>query len=199
MEGETGKAHLVSEKLEGPRRTIARIAHHSMTGKAGVAPDLMLAASQQVALNEGVMGASAKNPEAGLARDRPTWTFWLEAAPCLLRQGPGPEPPALLHVRPGEFSVEESNITLQDLVLLELLGEAAEGLRLARQEDNPARLPVEAMDWMNPEPGIAADPVPEVLISFDQPLKDGTETLSPLLLDAQPRGLLDYEPALIRV
>jgi hypothetical protein len=41
-----------------------------MTRKPGVTPDLMLAAGQKVALNEGVMGASLKDPEAGLRRDR---------------------------------------------------------------------------------------------------------------------------------
>ncbi len=94
--------------------------------------------------------------------------------------------------------MEEGDIALQDLVLLELPGKVAEDLRLARQEDYPARFPVKAMDWMNPEPGITADPAPEVRISFDQPLKDGTETLSSLLLNAQPGGLLDHEPALVR-
>ena len=84
MEGQTGKAHLLAEKLEGPGRAVARIAHHGMAGKPGVAPDLMFAAGQKVALNEGVMGASAKNPEAGLARDRPARAFGMEAAPRLL-------------------------------------------------------------------------------------------------------------------
>jgi hypothetical protein len=41
-----------------------------MTRKPGVTSDLMLAAGQKVALNEGVMGASPKDPEAGLGRDR---------------------------------------------------------------------------------------------------------------------------------
>jgi hypothetical protein len=41
-----------------------------MAGKPGVAPDLMFAAGQKIALNESVMGAPAKNPEAGLAWNR---------------------------------------------------------------------------------------------------------------------------------
>ncbi len=84
MEGQTDKTQLLAEELKRPRRAVAPIAHHGMTGKPGVAPDLMLAAGQKVALDEGVMGASAKNPEAGLARDRPAPAFRVEAAPRLL-------------------------------------------------------------------------------------------------------------------
>jgi hypothetical protein len=84
MEGQTDKTQLLAEELEGPGCTVARIAHHGMAGKSGVTPDLMLAAGQKVALNEGVMSASPKNPEAGLARGRPAWAFGTEAAPCLL-------------------------------------------------------------------------------------------------------------------
>ena len=84
MERQTGKAHLLAEKLEGPGCAVATIAHHGMAGKPGVAPDLMLAAGQKVAPNEGVMGTSAKNPEAGLARDRPARAFGTEAASRLL-------------------------------------------------------------------------------------------------------------------
>ena len=71
MEGQTDKTHLLPKELKGSRRAVSRIAHHGMTRKPGVAPDLMLAAGQEVALNEGVMGASAKDAEAGLGRDRP--------------------------------------------------------------------------------------------------------------------------------
>jgi len=63
--------------------------------------------------------------------------------------------------------MEEGDVALPDLVVLELLGEEAEDLGLAGQEDNPARLPVEAVDWMNPELGITVDPVPEVRIRLD--------------------------------
>jgi len=84
MEGQTGKAHLLAEELERPRRAVARIAHHGMAGKPGMAPDLMFAAGQKIALNEGVMGASAKNPEAGFAPGRPSRAFRMEAAPRLL-------------------------------------------------------------------------------------------------------------------
>ncbi len=66
MEGETDETLLLTKELEGPGRAVAHIADHGMTGKAGVTPDLMLAAGQEVALNEGVMGASPKDPEAGL-------------------------------------------------------------------------------------------------------------------------------------
>ena len=84
MEGQTGKAHLLTEELEGPRGAVARIAHYGMAGKPGVPPDLMLAAGQKVALNEGIMGASAKDPEAGLARGPLARAFGMEAAPRLL-------------------------------------------------------------------------------------------------------------------
>ena len=184
MEGQTDKAHLLAEEPERPRSAVARIAHHGMASKPGVAPDLMLAAGKKVAPNEGVMGTSAKNPEAGLARDRPARAFGTEAASRLLWQGPGPEPPAVFRVRLGEFSVEEGNIALPDLVVFELLGEVAEGLGPAGQEDDPACLPVEAVDGMNPEPGITVDHVPEVRINFDPGLKNGAEIPFPLLLDA---------------
>jgi len=46
-----------------------------MTRKPGVTSDLMLAAGQKVALNEGVMGASSKDPEARLGRDSPGAAF----------------------------------------------------------------------------------------------------------------------------
>ena len=71
MEGEAVKTHLLAQELEGPGCAVARIAHHGMARKPGVTPDLMLAAGQKVALNAGVMGASPKDPEAGLGRDRP--------------------------------------------------------------------------------------------------------------------------------
>jgi len=71
VEGQTSKALLLAEEPDGPGCAVARIAHHGMTRKPGVTSDLMLAAGQKVALNEGVMGASPKDPEAGLGRDRP--------------------------------------------------------------------------------------------------------------------------------
>jgi len=94
--------------------------------------------------------------------------------------------------------VEQSNISLPDLVVLELPGQVAEGLGSAGQEDDPARLPVQAVDRMNPEQGIIIDFVPEVRVILDLGPKDGTEIPSRLLLDAQPGGLLHYEPALVR-
>jgi len=51
------------------------------------------------------------------------------------------------------------------------------------------------VDGKNPEPGITVDLVSEVRIGIDPRLKDGTEVLPLLLLDAQPGGLLDHEPA----
>jgi hypothetical protein len=83
MEGQTGEAHLLAEELERPSGAVARIAHHGMAGKPGVAPDLMLAAGQKVALNEGVMGAPAENPETGFAQGHPARPFGMEAAPRL--------------------------------------------------------------------------------------------------------------------
>jgi hypothetical protein len=195
MKGETGKAHLLTEKLEGPRGAVTRIAHHGVAGKPGVAPDLMLAAGQKVALDEGVMAAPAKNPETGFARGRHARAFGMEAASCLLWQGPSPEPPAVFSLRLGEFSVEKGDITLPGLAVLELFGEVAEGLGPAGQEDDPARLPVEAVDGMNSETGITVDSVPEVRVNPDPGLKNGTEIPFPLLLDAQPGGLLHDEPA----
>ena len=85
---------------------------------------------------------------------------------------------------------------LPGVVVLELFGEVAEGLGPACQEDDAARLPVEAVDGMNPEPGITVDPVPEVRVNLDSGLKNGAEIPSPLLLNAQPRGFLHHEPAL---
>ena len=84
MEGQTDKTQLLAEELEGPGCTVARIAYHGMAGKSGVTPDLMLAAGQKVALNEGIMGASAKDPESGLARNRPARAIGVEATPSLL-------------------------------------------------------------------------------------------------------------------
>ena len=94
--------------------------------------------------------------------------------------------------------MEEGDIALPDLVVFELLGEVAEGLAPAGQEHDPARLPVEAVNRMNPEPGIIVDLVPEVRVDLDPGLKNGAEIPSPLLLDAQPGGLLHHEPALTR-
>jgi len=91
--------------------------------------------------------------------------------------------------------VEEGDIALPDLVVFELHGEVAEDPGPAGQEDNPARLPVKAVDGKNPEPGITVDLVPEVRVGIDPRLKEGTEVLPLLLLDAQPGGLLHHEPA----
>jgi len=94
--------------------------------------------------------------------------------------------------------VEEGDVALSDLVSLELFGEEAENLRLAGQENNSARLPVEAVDRMNPEPGIMVDRVPEGRVCLDPRVKKGTEISSSLLLNVQPGGLLHHKPALVR-
>ena len=87
---------------------------------------------------------------------------------------------------------------LPGVVVFELFGEVAEDLGPAGQKDDAARLPVEAVDRMNPEPGITVDSVPEVRVNLDPGLKNGAEIPLPLLLDAQPGGLLHHEPALAR-
>ena len=94
--------------------------------------------------------------------------------------------------------MEEGNITFPDLVAFELPGEIAEGLGPAGNEENPARLPVEAVDGVNSKPGITVDPLPEVRVSLDPGLKDGTEIPSLFLLNAQPGGFLHHEPTLAR-
>ncbi len=94
--------------------------------------------------------------------------------------------------------MEESDIVFPGLVVFKLLREVAEGLGPAGQEDDSARLPVEAVDGMNPEPGIIVDLVQEARICLDPGPKGGTEIPSPLLLDAQPGGLLHHEPARAR-
>jgi hypothetical protein len=91
--------------------------------------------------------------------------------------------------------VEEGDIVLPDLVLFELPGEVAEGLETAGQKDDPTRLPVEAVDRMNPEPGIRVNLVPEVRVSLDPRLKNGTEVQPRLLLNTQAGGLFHHEPA----
>ena len=85
---------------------------------------------------------------------------------------------------------------LPGVVVFELFGEVAKGLGPAGQEDDAACLPVEAVDGMNPEPGITVDSVPEVRVNLNPGLKNGAEIPFPLLLDAQPGGLLHHEPAL---
>ena len=67
--------------------------------------------------------------------------------------------------------MEEGHITLPGLVVLELFGEIGEGLAPAGHEHDPARLPVEAVDRMNAEPGITVDSVPEARVNLDPGLK----------------------------
>ncbi len=131
MEGQAVEAQSLAEEPERPGCPISAVAHDSMAREAGVAPDLMLAAGPKVALNQGVMGASPENTEARLARDCLAGTFGTEASTRFLGQGPGPEPPTVFCLRLGEFSVEEGDITLPDLVVLELFGEVGESFRSA--------------------------------------------------------------------
>lgn len=67
--------------------------------------------------------------------------------------------------------MEEGDITLPGLMVLELFGEVGEGLGPAGHEHDPARLPIEAVDGMNPEQGLTADSVPEVRVHLDPGLK----------------------------
>ena len=94
--------------------------------------------------------------------------------------------------------MEEGDIALPDLVAFELRGEVAEGPGPAGEEDYAARLPIKPVDGNNPEPGITIDLVTEVRVGIDPGLKEGTEVLPLLFLDAQPGGLLNDEPALAR-
>jgi len=84
MEGQADKSPLLAEEPDGSGCAVAGIAYHGVAGKPGVAPDLVLAAGHKVALNESVMSTFAKNPVAGLARDRPARTLGMEAASRLL-------------------------------------------------------------------------------------------------------------------
>jgi hypothetical protein len=94
--------------------------------------------------------------------------------------------------------VEESDVALPDLVVLELFGKVAESLEPAGQEDDPACLPVEAVNWMNPEMGIIVDRGPEVRILLNLQLKGGTETPASFFLDTQSGGFLHHKPSLVR-
>ena len=198
MEGETGETYLLAKKPERTRCPVPTVSHHSMTGKPGVATDLMLAAGDKIALDERVMGASAQNPEAGFARDQSGLAFGMEAAPGLLREGPFPGSPSGFRFRVDELSMEESDIAFPDFVVLKLPGKVGEDLSSAGQEDHPARLAVEAVDRMKPDPVIAADPVPEVRIGHDSELKEVAEIPVPLSLDAQAGRFLHHEPARVR-
>ena len=80
VEGQAGKPHRLSEELEGSGCAVTAIAHHCMAGKPGMAPDLMFSPSHEVALNEGIMGASPENAKAGLTWRCPARTFGMEAA-----------------------------------------------------------------------------------------------------------------------
>ncbi len=92
--------------------------------------------------------------------------------------------------------MKEGDISLPGLVMLELSAVVAESLRLAGKEDDPARLPVETVDGMNPETGITVDSIPEVWVSLDPGLENGAEIPFPVPLDAEPGGLLQHQPAL---
>ena len=80
MEGQVGKPHRLAEELEGPGCAVAAVAHHGMAGKPGMAPDLMLSPCHEVALNEGIMGASPENVKAGDTGRWPSRAFGMESA-----------------------------------------------------------------------------------------------------------------------
>ena len=94
--------------------------------------------------------------------------------------------------------MEKGHIAFPDFVVFELPGEIAERLGTAGQEHHPACLPVEAVDGLDPERGIAVDLRLQIGIGFDLGREDGAEIPSPLLLDAHPGGLFDHEPSLTR-
>ena len=79
MERQARKSYLRAEEIEGPECAVSTIAYHGMAGEPGVPPDLMLAARQEVALNQGIVGASPKDPEAGLARHRISRAFGMKS------------------------------------------------------------------------------------------------------------------------
>jgi len=133
VEGQAGKPHRLAVELEGPGCAVAAIAYHGMAGEPGMAPDLMLSPCHEVALNEGITGASPEDEKAGHTWRYRARAFGMEAAASLFCQGPSPDPPAVFRVRFGEFSVEECDVTLPDLVAFELPCEVAEGLWLAGQ------------------------------------------------------------------
>ncbi len=88
--------------------------------------------------------------------------------------------------------MEEGDIPLPDRMVFELLGKVAEGPGPAGQEDNPARLPVKAVDGNDPEPGIRVDPVPEIGVGIDPRLKERTDVLPLLPLNAKAGRLLHH-------
>jgi hypothetical protein len=98
-----------------------------------------------------------------------------------------------------DISVEKGDVSFPDFAALELVCEEAEGLGPAGQEDDPARLPVEAVDRMYSETGVAVDSIPEARVDLDPGLKKGAEIPLARLLNAQPGGLLYNEPAPARL
>ena len=84
MKGQPAKPQLLTEESRGAGCAVTRIADNGMAGKPGMAPDLMLAAGHQIAFDEGVTGAAAKNPEAGFSRYQRTLAFGTKAAPGTL-------------------------------------------------------------------------------------------------------------------
>ena len=94
--------------------------------------------------------------------------------------------------------MEECDVTLPDLVALELPCEVAEGLGPAGQEDDSARFPVETMDGVNPEPRDKSDLVAEARVSLDPGPEDGTETHPPRLLNTEARRFFHRKPSLAR-
>jgi hypothetical protein len=194
MERETVKTFLFAEKLDGPGCTVTPIAHHGMTREPGMAPDLMSAAGQEIALDERVMSAFLKDPEACFGLNPLAPAFGTGAPSRILGQGPDPDPPAFYRLNLREISMEECDIALPDRVALKLCSEVAEDRRPACQEDHSARLPVEAMDGKDSEPGIVFHFFFQFRIGLDPGLQDRTEVRLPVRLNAQARRLLHNEP-----
>ena len=80
MERQAGKSHLRAEEVKGPGCAVSTIAYHGMASQPGVPSNLMLAAGQKVALDKGIMGASPKDPETGLAGCRPSLPLRMKSA-----------------------------------------------------------------------------------------------------------------------
>jgi hypothetical protein len=80
MEGKTVESQFVPEEPDRPGCSVTCIANHGMAGKPGVPPDLMLAPGPQVAFDERVPVALAKDPIKGLARKSHSGAFRMNPA-----------------------------------------------------------------------------------------------------------------------
>jgi hypothetical protein len=98
-----------------------------------------------------------------------------------------------------EFAVNESDIPLPNAAALEPAGEMGEDFGPAGQKNDPACLPVEPVDRMNPELRIAPGASQEIGIGPDPGMEKRAEVASCLLLDAYAGGLLHHEPTPARI